>query len=691
MLVVSSVFVGYDRETPSYLVYFPDSGKVVKRRSVKFIAEGTLNAGWDDDDFPGDNLLPKSTPLVRNCSPVPSPEIAVPETVPASHAPTPVSPVAPMSVRQRNSVRETPQIQTPRFPVLANAFVPQPEEDIFDTPVVAKPVNSNVVDERRYPLRDNRGAKPKRLDDYATYSHDVCCMSAVQPVPETYRQAVESPESPQWKEAMEEEMKSLKENETFEVVSLPVGATAVGGRWVFTLKNASKSPIFKARYVAKGYAQVEGRDYFDTFAPTPKITTIRSVMQISAHNNLLVHQMDVKTAYLNAPIDCTIYVAQPEGYRSPGNLVWKLKKSLYGLRQSGKNWNDCIHKFFTKSGFTRSDSDPCMYHKTDDSGYVIIVVWVDDIILSGTSLECLNKMKQLLKNRFKMKDLGPIDSFLGIKFLQTEGGITMDQSVYLRNILDKFDMSNAKPRSTPCELNPSASNPSQTSENHTPRRYREIVGSLIYAMICTRPDICWVVTKLSQHLDNPDDADWVMAKHVLRYLKGTLHQKLYYTKSDGDLCLVGVSDSDWGSSVDDRRSTTGYVFMLNPSGPPISWKSQKQQTVALSSCEAEYMALAAAVQETLFLHMLLRRYLNQESVNIFVDNQGTIDLASKYSTEKRSKHIDIRYHFIREKISSGFIELTHVPSEKNIADIMTKPSSKVKLERFCRILFGMRE
>ena len=473
-------------------------------------------------------------------------------------------------------------------------FVPQPEEDIFETPVVTKPENAPVV-EPRYPSRSNRGTKPKRLEDYAAYTHDVCCMSAVCQIPETYRQAVDCSEAPQWKEAMDEEMKSLEENETYDVVSLPPGAKAVGGRWVYTVKNTGETPIFKARHVAKGYSQVEGHDYFDTFAPTPKMATIRSIMQISAHNDLLIHQMDVKTAYLNAPIDCQIFVAEPEGYRSAGKLVWKLKKSLYGLKQSGKNWNECIHNFFIHSGFVRSDADPCLYHRTDDAGFVLLVVWVDDIVLSGTSLECLNVVKQLLKDRFKMKDLGSIKSFLGIKFLQTEGGIAMDQSVYLTNILEKFDMSNAKPRSTPCELNPSASNPSQSIENQTPRRYREIVGSLIYAMTCTRPDICWVVTKLSQHLDNPDDADWVMIKHVLRYVKGTLNHKLLYTKSKSDLCLVGASDSDWGSSVDDRRSTTGYVFMLNPAGPPISWKSKKQPTVALSSCEAEYMALAAAV------------------------------------------------------------------------------------------------
>ena len=586
---------------------------------------------------------------------------------------------------------DTPVNRTPPRPIVRDVFTPQPEQDIFDTPMITKPDNP-TEGARRYPERNR--SKPKHLVDYASYNHDVCCLSVSSTfsIPETYRQAVDSPESSHWEEAMDEEMKSLEENETFDVVPLPPGATSVGGRWVYTLKDSNSSnPIFKARYVAKGYAQVEGRDYFDTFAPTPKMTTIRSIIQIAAQYDLVVHQMDVKTAYLNAPIDCQIFVAQPEGYRSPGKFVWRLKKSLYGLKQSGKNWNDYIHQFFVDSNFIRSDSDPCLYYKTDDMGFVTIVLWVDDIVLAATSLDYLNQIKQLLKDKFKMKDLGPINNFLGIQFLQTEGGIVMEQSVYLKNVLDKFDMSNAKPRSTPCELKPSVVNSSQSYETKTPRRYREIVGSLIYAMTCTRPDICWVVTKLSQHLDNPDEADWVMVKHVLRYLKGTLDYKLSYTKSESDLCLVGYSDSDWGSTEDDRRSTTGYVFMLNPDGPPISWKSKKQPTVALSSCEAEYMALAASVQETMFLFMLLGCFLKQRSVNIFVDNQGAIDLASRYITEKRSKHIDIRYHFIREKISSGFIELTHVSTHDNVADLLTKPSTKVKLQRFRRELFGVWE
>ena len=364
-----------------------------------------------------------------------------------------------------------------------------------------------------------------------------------------------------------------------------------------------------------------------------------------------------------------------------------MKKSLYGLKQSGKNWNDFIHKFLIDHGFTQFEADPCVYSFVDSEGFLVMVVWVDDFILTGTSHVFVSRIKQLLMDNFKMKDLGPISNFLGIKFAQSVGGISMSQSTYLQNVLVKFEMADAKPRSTPCETNPSAVNRSQY-EHQSPRRFREIVGSLIYAMTCTRPDLCWVVTKLSQHLDDPSDADWVMVKHVLRYVKGTLQHKLYYSKSESGLLLSGHSDSDWGSSLDDRRSTTGYVFTLNPNGPPISWKSKKQATVALSSCEAEYMALAAATQEALFLHQLLDRFLNQTSVNVYVDNQGTIALASRRSTEKGSKHIDIRYHFLREQVFSGFLNLLYVPSEDNIADIMTKPCSKVKLQKLRCVLFG---
>jgi hypothetical protein len=699
------VFVGYDRESPAYLVYFPEEEKVMKRRCVKFVREAPScpTPGWvEDDDFlPGSELVPRSEREVRvGFQDVPDvrlipPRITVrnednvvvpvriPGTPPAESPPPMLSPIVeddeslatPLPTRNRAQGRPVTPVGTPGGG--------------FGSPRLNVETPQNV--DQRYPARENRNVRPRHLEDYVCFNMDVCCLATTRTIPNTYRQAMESPDSEQWQKAMDEEMASLEENETFDVVDLPPNTEAVGGRWVYTIKDGGSVPLFKARYVAKGFSQVEGRDYFDTFAPTPKMTSVRSVMQIAAQEDLLVHQMDVKTAYLNAPIDCTIFVAQPEGYRNESTtLVWKLKKSLYGLKQSGKNWNEHIHSFFSENRFTRFGADPCVYVRKDSSGSVILILWVDDIVLSGTTLEYIDKIKTLLKNKYRMKDLGPISGFLGIQFFQSEDGITMDQSLYLKNVLERFGMENCKPRGTPCELNPSASNPSQAYENQSPRRYREIVGSLIYAMACTRPDLCWIVTKLSQHLDNPDEADWVMVKHVLRYIKGTLDYKLHYTKSSDRLCLSGWSDSDWGSSVEDRRSTTGYVFFLNPAGPPISWNSKKQATVALSSCEAEYMALAASVQECLFLHMLLEDFLeDQNSVEIRADNQGAMGLASRRVTEKRSKHIDIRFHFIREKVEDGFIVLSHVASEENIADIMTKPVSKPKLLRFRDVLFGL--
>ena len=222
-------------------------------------------------------------------------------------------------------------------------------------------------------------------------------------------------------------------------------------------------------------------------------------------------------------------------------------------------------------------------------------------------------------------------------------------------------------------------------------KYREVIGSLIYAMICTRPDLSWVVTKLSQHLEKPTNADWVMVKHVLRYIKGTLNKKLTYRKSSEGLKLMGFSDSDWAGSTTDRRSTTGYYFSLNSNSPPVSWKSKKQSTVALSSCEAEYMALSACAQESQFLKMLLSGFIPtdpRKPVVIKGDNQGAIALVKNNIVKARSKHIDIRFHYIRDCYKNGQIDVVYIPTEHNVADVMTKPVAKQKLDRFRVLLFG---
>ena len=384
-------------------------------------------------------------------------------------------------------------------------------------------------------------------------------------------------------------------------------------------------------------------------------------------------------------------MVQPEGYSAPGKdqLVCKLHKSLYGLKQSGRNWNSMLNDSLLKFGCQKSNGDSCVYVIVTNDKKLdgMILIWVDDIIMATGHKKLMKQMKDHLKGKFKMKDMGRVSNFLGIRFLQSRCKIEMDQSHYLLSVLKKYGMSECKPRSTPCELSRSnTSNTSPLSDN--PRVYREVVGSLLYATTCTRPDLSWVVSNLSQHLANPDLSDWVKLKHVLKYVKGTLNYKLCYTKSADGLAVFGYSDSDWGASNSDRRSTTGYYFALNSAGPPISWKSRKQPTVALSSCEAEYMALSASTQEAMYLITVMKDYLISSKPVIHSDSQSALSLIQNPIDHNRTKHIDIRFHFVREKYAGGLIDIRYIPREENVADLMTKAASKPYLNNFHVQLFG---
>ena len=494
--------------------------------------------------------------------------------------------------------------------------------------------------------------------------------------------------------AMREEMNSMEENDTFSLTPLPEGRKSVGGRWVYARKlDANNQERFKARYVAKGYSQVPDIDYHETFSPTARMTSIRVLVQLALEHDLLIHQMDVKTAFLNAPIDCEIFVEQPEGFSQNGKrgekLVCRLKKSLYGLKQSGRNWNTVLHSHFTEEGFQQSRVDPCVYTRHRDGEMTIVVVWVDDIIIATKSESTLQSVKQPLNDRFRMKDLGELSWFLGINFVREGRGVMkMNQSQYIGKILSRFNMADCKPRSTPCEMGKVSVDESELADA---RLYRELVGSLIYLMTATRPDLSYVVTILSQHMAKPTMTHFTMAKHVLRYLKGTKEQGLMFRKSVEDLSLIGYCDADWASSLQDRRSITGYGFSLSHNGPLISWKCKKQPTVALSTCEAEYMSLAAATQEAKFLMQLLTSMTGNQSFSsfaMFCDNQGAIALAKNPVQHQRSKHIDIKYHFVRFEVQNGTMDLLYVPSEENHSDIFTKPLARVKFQKFSRTIMG---
>ena len=625
------IFIGYDPQSPAYLIYFPESEEIKRVRSVIFHETTPLNAS---DEF---------------------------------------------KKEENNDI------------LYSECFSPSSPQNIDEG---GKGDNSEILPETENAPR-RQVKTPKYLEDFildSDYSDKANCSIdycyRIRDIPKTYEEAMISPEANKWQNAMSEEMTALTDNDTYQLTPIPKDKKVIGGRWVYAVKiGPNGEEKFKARYVAKGYSQIENIDYKETFSPTAKITSIRMLAQIAVEENLILHQMDFKTAYLNADIDCDIYLEQPKGFTQTNEqnekLVFKLKKSLYGLKQSGRNWNNLLQKFLTGQNFQQSLNDYCVYTRISRDSKIIILSWVDDLLIAVSDLKNLNDIKRNLAQNFKMKDLGQLKYFLGIEFEFDENTIKMSQTKYLQRILDRFGMSDCNPKTVPCDMSTNKNNITDSKELPNNRIYREIVGSLIYAMICTRPDLCYIVTKLSQHLEKPTKEHLNLCKHVLKYIKGTLNQTLNFKKIKNELCLSGFCDSDWANS-DDRKSISGYCFRLNDDGPLISWKSKKQSTVALSTCEAEYMALCYAMQEANFLRQLFRDFTDayKPKTNIFVDNQGAIALAKNPIHHQRSKHIDVKYHYIRDQILENNITLEYIPSSENVADIFTKPVNKIRLQKF---------
>ena len=504
--------------------------------------------------------------------------------------------------------------------------------------------------------------------------------------PRSYREAINGPNSTLWKTAADVEMESVLKNETWELVDLPPGKNAIGSKWVFKTKMNADGSVnkYKARLVAQGYAQQHGIDYEETFAPVVKYVSLRTVLAIANQCNMELHQMDVNSAYLNGDIDAEIYMRQPEGYIDPDNpeKLCRLRKGLYGLKQGGRIWNVKIDKHLKSQGYIPSDADPCIYVKRRKGKILIIALYVDDTIIASNCNEMLKSAKKMLNEKFDMTDLGEAKSILGmsIKRNRTTGVLAIDQSAYLRSVLERFGMADCKPVSTPMEPGKHYEKTPDNEEGLETREFQALIGSLVYASIATRPDLSEAVGKLSQHMSRPNKVHWVAAKRVLRYVKGTLDLGLKFERSN-KFELVGYSDADWAGDVDTRKSTSGYVFMLGKA--IVSWASKKQSVVALSTTEAEYVALCSATQEAVWLRRLLESLQEGQgkSITIFEDNQGAICLSKNPRDHSRTKHIDIKYHYVRHAVQKGYVDVRHCDTKRMIADTLTKGLPKPAFEK----------
>ena len=538
--------------------------------------------------------------------------------------------------------------------------------------------------ELRRSVRERTAPVRYGIDEYADSTEEVhhVAYNVIQE-PKSIQEALSSPQKENWRRALDEEMTSLCKKETWEYVELPEGRETIGCKWVFKVKCKSDGEIdrFKARLVAKGYAQQYGIDYEETFSPVVRFSSIRSLLAFAVQKNMYVHQMDVVTAFLNGELDEDIYMDQPEGYELAGNehLVCKLKRSLYGLKQAPRCWNKVLTEFLESRGFRQSTADPCIYVK-NDSSLVIIAIYVDDLILIAESVEELNNTKKSLEAQFEMKDMGNINFCLGVSIRQSEdrNEIWMHQKTYIKDMLVKYELHNAKVVSTPADLNVKLMKDDGVSKKVDPLKYQSMVGSLLYLAIATRPDIAYAVAIVSRFNSEPTEAHLTAVKRIFRYVKGTIDYALKYGKNEND--LVGYSDADWAGDQESRRSTSGNLFIL--SNGAVSWLSKRQSTVSLSTTEAEYVSLSSAAQEAIWLRRLLAELgLNElEPTTIREDNQGAIAIAKNPVSHSRTKHIDIKYHFIRDVVINKTVVLEYCGTEDMLADILTKALCKERFE-----------
>ena len=474
------------------------------------------------------------------------------------------------------------------------------------------------------------------------------------------------------------------------MVDPPVNRNIIKNKWIFKRKYdvSGKIIAYRARLVALGYSQKHGIDFDDTFSPVVRFESVRTMLAFAAQNDLYVHAMDVANAYLNSPLREELYMQQPGNFVSRNkNQVCKLEKAIYGLKQSAMCWNESFSSTLKNLGFVQSKNDNCVFTYFSDNILCILALYVDDLMIMSNSVDFLKSVKTKLQTSYKMKDLGAVKQFLGVNITQSDGKIVLDQSHYTQKLLEKFGFSDAKSISTPVDNSLKLNVANENDEVIDIEKYQSAVGALLFLSTRTRGDICFAVSNVAKYCSKPTKIHWQAVKRIFRYLKGTINFGLCYSKNS-DPCVVGYSDADFAGDHSDRKSTSGYCFMYGNAA--ISWRSTKQTCCALSTAEAEYVALSTCAQEAIWLQKLFGdlRIPNVNPMLINEDNQSAICLSKNNVGHGRAKHIQIKYHFIKDMVANGSILLQYCPSADMLADIFTKGLSSERFSRL-RALLGI--
>ncbi|WVZ78389.1 hypothetical protein U9M48_026103 [Paspalum notatum var. saurae] len=489
-------------------------------------------------------------------------------------------------------------------------------------------------------------------------------------------------EDPDWVMAMQEELNNFTRNEVWSLVERP-NQNVIGTKWVFRNKQDEHGVVTrnKARLVAQGFTQAEGLDFGETYAPVARLESIRILIAFATHHNFKLYQMDVKSAFLNGPIQKLVYVEQPPGFKDPKkpNHVYKLHKALYGLKQAPRAWYQCLKEFLLKNSFEIGKADSTLFTRKFDNDLFVCQIYVDDIIFGSTNKAFCDEFSRIMTKRFEMSMMGELKFFLGLQIKQLKEGTFLCQTKYTQDMLKKFGMENARPINTPMASKGHLDlyDESKKGKNVDQKLYRSIIGSLLY-LCASRPDIMLSVCMCARFQADPKECHLVAVKRILRYLVHAPNLGLWYPKGS-TFDLLGYSDSDHAGCKVDRKSTSGTCQFLGRS--LVSWRSKKQTSVALSTAEAEYVAAGACCAQLLWMRQTLRD-IGCEFIKIplLCDNESAVKLANNPVQHARTKHIDIRHHFLRDHEAKGDIALHHVCSENQLADIFTKPLDE---SRFC--------
>ncbi|KAJ0817154.1 putative RNA-directed DNA polymerase [Helianthus annuus] len=493
-----------------------------------------------------------------------------------------------------------------------------------------------------------------------------------------------------WVEAMQEELAQFAKLKVWELVDLPKGEREIGTKWVFRCKKDERGIVTrnKARLVVKGFNQQEGIDYNEVFALVARLEAIRLFLAFASFKGFKVYQLDVKSAFLYGKVQELVYVSQPEGFVDPDypDRVYKLDKALYGLHQPPRAWYETLSTHLLKNGFERGQIDSTLFIKRKKEDFLLVQVYVDDIIFGSSDENMCKEFEQVMKSKFEMSAMGELSYFLGLQVEQKEDGMFIHQTKYVYDILDRFKMNDCTTCNTPICENHNLGPDHESTEDVDPTHYRAMIGSLMY-LTASRPDIMFAVCLCARYQANPKESHMKAVKRILRYLKGKPKLGLWYP-TDSDLRFVAYTDSDFGGCKSNRKSTTGGCQFLG--GRIVSWQCKKQSCVSTSTCEAEYIAAGSCCSQVLWIQQQMRDYgLDFTRTPIMIDNNATISITNNPVKHSRTKHIDIRHHFIRDCAEKRLIELHRVDTEDNLADLYTKAFDRARFEHLVE-LNGMR-